>query len=168
MPRVTRHPSVSAETARQLRRIIRVFKADPKKLDMGEWGYIYNKKDPEAVKKVKDSGRQTSSCGTVGCIAGWAVFLNRKRKDVINNVGYRAGYTYGFTHDDDFVKLGTSATIDEACQILGVDYIMAAQQLFYPEHWPQQFYRRYTKAKTPRTRANVTIQRIEHFIATGE
>ena len=61
-------PHTQAETAFDLLNdIIRIIQEEPRRMDMGNW--ICNPKAVSAVRKLP-------ACGTVGCIAGWAVVLH--------------------------------------------------------------------------------------------
>jgi len=115
-----------------LRKVAKFILAKPKRFDMANFGYRLPKKNggPE--------------CGTVACIAGWAVILSQgipQRADVpMPSIGRLEG----------MVALGIS---DEQ-----------AQRLFYTEPWPKQF-AEYDRDQTLKA-ARIAVKRIEHFIRT--
>lgn len=96
-------------------------------------------------------------CGTVCCIAGYAVLNAKLMKE----------YTPGFFRPTPKA---------EALHLLGGPRYAAmhalrlddrqASALFYAYRWPPKFFDAYKKAKTPRGRASVAARRIDHFIAT--
>lgn len=82
-------------------------------------------------------------CGTTACIGGWALSLS---------FGARV---FNFTR---------------ARRVLGIS-TEEAEKLFsytWDNSWPTKFKVAYNKAKTPRQRARIAFNRIEHFIKTRE
>lgn len=95
-------------------------------------------------------------CGTVGCIAGWAILLShRKGRQPISEVRDR--------HMQREWAWGTKSIKDEAERLLGT-----GNDLFLVAYWPEPFSTRYGNAASDRGRARATAQRIDHFIKTGE
>lgn len=78
-------------------------------------------------------------CGTAACIAGWANL---------------------------FTKYFDESSSIHAQQVLGLDE-NEAESLFYDDNWPEPFRTRYQKAKTPKQRAKIACQRIDHLIKHG-
>ena len=79
---------------RLLRRIQRHILAEPKRLDMRSWLIMYSKQQATENSSIP-------RCGTVACIAGWAVALTRK---VIKNdayIQYMASKELGLGHEED-------------------------------------------------------------------
>lgn len=119
-----------------LRRIQRHVIEVPKRLDMECFldrttdSYVVHKKMPE--------------CGTVGCIAGWAVALSTKELVPYVNIASTAAKFLSIREEE-------------------------AEKLFYPHQWPEEFEDRLREAK-PQTlkHAQLTVERIDHFIKTGE
>lgn len=123
---------------RLLRRIKRHILEEPRRLNMYGFGYkIHGTPSPDEPP-----------CGTVGCIAGWAIWLSGLQVSEVN-------------------------VIRKASTLLGLknryDGLSGDQKrLFYVEDWPTLFEHRYVAAQRARTRAYITAERIEHFIKTGE
>lgn len=111
---------------RLLRKVKDHILAEPRRLDM-------------SVLMSFPSGESAPPCGTVGCIAGWANYLEG---------GSRGGIL-------------TATKLLE----LGRGYARR-DRLFFIVFWPGNFSTRYINAKDAKTRAEVTAERIEHFIKT--
>jgi hypothetical protein len=126
---------VGAKGARLLRRVAKHILAEPKRLDMAY--FIDRVTDPKGV------AHKMPPCGTVGCIAGWAVTLSTTERVAYGRIATRAA---------KFIGIGD----------------VVAQRLFYPGQWPEEFSRiNEYRAQTVR-HARLTAKRIEHFIKTGE
>lgn len=115
---------------------------EPKRLNMHNWIERYT------VPEVEQS-KYLPSCGTVGCIAGWSFLLG------IDSTA--SEMTFNFTKTLDLLD------IDE----------LQAENLFYVEHWPNEFYNKYNTPNIPwgerkQHRAQVTAERIQHFVDTSE
>lgn len=89
-----------------------------------------------------------SSCGTTSCIAGWVSYLVKPKEFS--------------TSDCSMYQLTRLA--EDSIQIWG----QRADTLWYVAYWPDQFHDAYHSAETPKQRAKVAAERIEHFIKTGE
>lgn len=98
--------------------------AEPRRLDMC------------VVIKFRSGSIFDPPCGTVGCIAGWANYLEGRSRGGMQDAARSLG--------------------------LGEEW----QWLFFLAYWPENFCTRYVNAKTATTRAEVTAERIEHFIKT--
>ena len=124
---------------RLLRRVQRQILAEPKRLDMLK----LLMRGREAVKCYgKD---MLPLCGTVGCIAGWTVELGK---------GHRA-----------------KASITAAAKLLRLTDEQANRLFFFAFHcsrsyWPANFEAAYDTATTDEARAQITSDRIDHFIRT--
>ena len=114
---------------------------EPARLDMA----IYKYQLKPGSRYVPPFGEP--SCGTVGCIAGWALML--ANKTVVEN------------NDHD--------NCDTAMALLGLGSNEAAR-LFLPEKWPRvlwQGYRAARKQKDGATAARVVGERIDLFIESN-
>lgn len=98
------------------------------------------------LNKVDTKIKHNPPCGTVGCIAGWTVMLT-------GNEGEFGRY-------------------DLAVQLLDLNGTQRDKLFREPRMseellgWPATFAKRYMRAKTAKTRAKVTSDRIDHFIQT--
>lgn len=110
-----------------LLKVAALIKAEPRKLDMS----VIISRDMRQLENPPP-------CGTVGCIAGWAMRVSGKR---------------------------TTDALLRSPELLGIDYDQA-QRLFFVENWPERFRIGYSAATTPKARARVTVTRIKHFIKT--
>lgn len=124
-----------------LRQLKRMFVSQPARLNMAVFARVSRAKNaPE--------------CGTVGCIAGWLVLLNKRSP--------REGYkdtVRRLVHGGDLEYPG------EAARILGCTH-WQARQLFYAGNWPYALYEAYASAKTSTERVRVAIKRINLWIRT--
>lgn len=137
---------VGPKGARLLRKVAKHILAEPKRFAMSWW---YGEGTPgQPLTQGFFTERHISKlivpeCGTVACIAGWAVLLTD------GNNGYQSG-----------------ADIHRrAIELLGD---AAEDALFGTLTWPTRFAERYHHAKTRRGKATAAVDRIEHFIKTGE
>lgn len=125
-----------------LRKIQKHILAEPRRLDMQ---YIYT---PRQARKAEPP------CGTVCCIAGWAIYLKHKGKVV--------------PYDGIFLKSIKDETVmgaPAAEKILSINKTQK-DNLFFMWGWPEKFRKLYDKAKTAKTRAKIASERIDLFIAT--
>lgn len=122
---------------RLLRRVAKHIAEEPRRLNMG---FLYR----PATHFDNDL---RPPCGTVGCIAGWALIIGLKA-----------------TKFDDCFPVVSGKTVDvtDARKLLKVDN----DNLFFLHYWPVQFKAAYSAAHTPAERANATVARIEWFIKT--
>lgn len=129
-----------------LRQIMRLWKAQPKRLRMEEFLIV-------GVPPHHGG----PPCGTIGCIAGWASVLKEKM-----NLGKGA-------------TLVTAALVaqnePQTMHNLGREALgltdAQADRLFYHWDWPSKYEEAYDMAKTPTARVRATCARINHFIRTG-
>ena len=127
---------VGAKGARLLRKVAKHILEEPKRLNMMR--FINRKGDGWPIYG------EYPECGTMGCIAGWAVALST----------------------DELVKYNDIQ--DRAAKLLGLN---PAQQnvLFFYGKWPIEFQKRLLRTEIQTLPyAKVTADRIEHFIRTGE
>ena len=97
-----------------------------------------------------DLPKTVPPCGTAACIAGWAILLSEKKKaDELD---------YNYSGD----------TVDIASDLIGLPFGYYPRQLFNNHGWPEPFSSQYKNAKTPRARAKIAAERIEHLIKTSE
>lgn len=128
-----------------LRKVQKHILAEPRRLDMNVLGYtldVIEKTDPP--------------CGTVGCIAGWAALLQNEKWFELSNAEKEG--LMDWTEGETALKLTT-----EEAHRLFIEPKYAETEI---HAWPLKFATRYLKAKTPRQRAKVTSDRIDHFIKT--
>lgn len=133
-----------------LRRVKALILEEPRRLDMGTWAH-------PADKRVQVEADRPP-CGTVACIAGWAVI-------------------------DDFVKVnGRMPDRDEieeiyetadrkAAELLSLRQDQADRLFDTPtgggfDEWPEDLAEAYVNATSPKERARVAAKRIERFIKT--
>lgn len=81
-------------------------------------------------------------CDTAHCIAGWAQVLV-------------------FPRNDDLMTVERDAR-----RALRTRSRVSAFRLFHLRNWPLRFNKAYLHAESPKGRAHVTCQRIDHFIKT--
>lgn len=130
-----------------LRQIIATIEAEPRRLRMEAWFTKHTNQLPR--------------CGTVACIAGWALVLHEHKpgvpfKRVRDAIQLRHSTDIDF---GDFLSVGAKA--------LGLTEAQS-YRLFYLGAWPTVLFAAYNLAKTPATRASVTVRRIKHFMRTGQ
>ena len=155
---------LSKKTINGLRKIEKAILEEPKRLDMHQWG------EKELVKgglvKSGDVDKADAPpCGTVACMAGWAVTLlmpkkefNKFMKPAIDMAKSRGFQVFYFPWD----------TEDRAAALLNLNGEQA-DALFLPDFWPPDYKSTYRLAKgTPKQRAKirakVTASYIEAFI----
>jgi hypothetical protein len=93
------------------------------------------------------------SCGTVACIAGWALVLTGTKGDFHLNT---AAKLLGIPYEDEL--FGGIPYEDE----------WFGSDLFFVSRWPEKFKRGWKKAKTPKGRARITVRCIDYFIKMYE
>jgi hypothetical protein len=120
---------------------------EPRRFDMGTFGSTFASRFH--FKSVTGEAlRNFPPCGTVACIAGWAIGVNAsKPKSFFRKISYG--------------QIAPLATAELELSIPEKD------RLFYQENWPTRYYTAYAKAKSPADRARVAARRIEHFIKTN-
>jgi hypothetical protein len=150
---------LSQKTIRLLRKVAAHILEEPRRLKMGDWIETFN---PEFKED------NIPPCGTQGCIAGWAAVLTDKNikandkgilqipedyyDDVENNAAEALGLTIDQANRLFYFKEWEVNYDDDAYAYVG---------------WPTKFSKAYEKAKTAKTKAKITVQRIEHFITTN-
>lgn len=134
---------------RILSRVKALIFEEPKRLDMDQWGFRSSDSAP--------------ACGTVACIAGWA--------DLVAAPALETGLKRAWSPDGKKRLRGEvflpRNVPGKASKLLGLREELTSR-MFYVGYWPFQFWTRHASAKTPRQRAKVTCERIDHFIANGE
>jgi len=132
---------LNPQTIKRLRLIQKDILSEPRQFDMGH----FFTKSPTNVEKVPH-------CKTAACIAGWAVTHARK-------INPRSAM-------DIFGDSG--ACQDPAAQFLGITEYQS-EMLFFSSNWPSDYAAAYDACEfSPELRARVSVERIEHFIRTGE
>ncbi len=127
-----------------LKHIIALIEAEPKRIWMGTWfarGVLKEYMPP---------------CGTVACIAGWALILSeRKPNESFSVVRDRCRKTV----IDPQARGATALGITER----------QSERLFYHTSWPRRFARPYGKSyENAEQRSRVVVRRIRHFMRTGK
>lgn len=179
---------LSKKTINLLRKIERHILAEPRRLNMKRWGTVYDLSKFAKLKKLiqgnatyipgvqEDVAKNMPPCGTVGCIAGWTVFLSKPK--IVDKLAEKAASCTVDTTTLDgeaYVRVGQEQlgeAIYQAQDILGLEKEQARRLFYFSNmhgyyHWPLKFEDAYLNAKTPRARAKVTVERIEHFIKTN-
>lgn len=101
-----------------------------------------------------------NACGTVCCIAGWAVGVGLA--DQSRSAIYEALLLTEF----DRLEIAIGSPPSVAIALLGIDRTEAAR-LFYASEWPENFRQAWeTHYGSPKARAEVASARIDFFIAT--
>lgn len=143
---------------------------EPRRFNLGYWGGIVDPKFYNELLAEEDEGgdeelesvlaKQRPPCGAVGCIAG--------------NVCILAGLIKPTEHfDGGSVYEMLDNTQDIAADALGLDVYQAARLFFLPRWgrlagWPSAFADRLNEAKPGSVEyAQITAERIDHFIATN-
>jgi hypothetical protein len=135
-----------------LEEVMDCIKAEPRKLDM----------NLVAEKVNADNDPIAPPCGTVGCIAGWALLLSGHKRLAFksgHNSLVKAAKILGLEGDGIYRYNGYND--DEAESV----------RLFHVDAWPDKFAEAYEDAESdnsPRRKATATIKRIKHFINTRE
>jgi hypothetical protein len=113
---------------------------EPRRFNMSL--FVFNQGEIEDLPK-----NERPPCGTMACIAGWAVMLADGPPAIIN--------------DDYYLTVE-----DRAVEVLGLNEEQVGA-LFYDPAWPEKYADAYENARTPRQRARVAARRIDHFIKTN-
>jgi hypothetical protein len=150
-----------------LKKIKKYIKRYPERLDMkyivqtplGSNDYVESWKQLQGVNGITSE----NACGTVACIAGWAIALSDKRVS-------KTSHYLDSAHVDFNLLEGARIA-------LGLDDL-ESRSLFDPDAWPAQFRERYNYSHGLECKANpkcpgckknvkVTCERIDHFIRVG-
>lgn len=120
-----------------------------------------------------------TSCGTVGCIAGWVLLDAGLTKKVAEPSLFRHGFYTKVDLDQPCVAeaLNAAGLTDPASRSNSAPGTTAARllgltgnerrRLFHLTHWPPKFHEAYTAAKNPVARKQAVVDRINHFLATN-
>lgn len=131
-----------------LRKIKRHILAEPLRFMMATW---IRRKFRGFGSFTGDGGKRQgfAECGTAACIGGWAVILSKISDSDIN------------MHSGSDIMSKASALLELSSS--------QAPRLFLTDYWPQPFRHDYNSQNTtPKTRARIAADRIEHLIKTGE
>lgn len=120
-----------------LRRIKKHILEEPKRLIMGDW--LVKGEPGQFFTGDGNHAQKFANCGTAACIAGWACILTKQ--SVAPGQWLR----------------------DLGAQVLGIEPYGGLLEV---SEWPQPFQHEYIDAKTPKKRARIAAERIDHFIAT--
>lgn len=144
----TRHLPYGEVNTDLFLRVKKAILAEPKRLDMDTWLDTYDPKYYDEAPK----------CGTVGCIAGWAVVLTR--------VG-REPKSMGPVEKTcaDVLNMGFDKNV--AARQLGLSY-ETMDKVFHLSNWPILFYRKWAHAKGREQQAQVVADYIDYICGEGE
>lgn len=154
---------LSRKAINLLRKVEQVVADDPRKLDMSDWGTVYDKTSPD-YKKSNDTAT-FNSCGTVARIAGWACILSDPKLE--KTLRQRAK-TFSDHTSHHVGRADLSMDINpskRAARLLGISSD-AQHRLFHVYYWPTRFRDMYYNAITPAQRKTALIKRVEFFIET--
>ena len=140
---------VGAKGAKILRRVARHILAEPRRYEQNG---IVQVGTPGAVYKGK---HKFPACVTVACIGGWIQTLYIPRGDWGAH-----GVGIGLNHHKIAELLGVPVNSELK--------LVSYTNLGMYSIWPQKYRAAYNKAKTPRQKARIAVERIEFFIKTGE
>lgn len=130
---------------------------EPRRFDMST--FVARASDPSLLLAPD----MRPACGTVACIAGWAVFLSSGLPKKITEDLYESIES----HAAGLLGLGLEAgdLDDEEDDPDGESEV---SRLFYVPNWPAEFRRRYRHTENdPTARARVAADRIDHFLKTN-
>lgn len=163
------------ETIKKLRAIQKYILEEPRRFNLTFWGEIAN---PKEFKYFENEGafydvvEQKPPCGAVGCIAGNACIVGGivKPKDVIKGLDEFKVYAFPETTPEKARKY-LGITKEQADRLFflaswcNTDFDENGEYLGWPEEFEQELnnYKAGTKGY-----AQVTVDRIEWFIKTGE
>lgn len=133
--------------------------ANPESFYMGDW--IMKGEDVE-VFVASTRYRPAPPCGTIACIAGWAVLIDNPNSGLYDPV------------DDEPIDVRAARLLGLEVEIRKEPYFdfkwsPIANLLFYSSGWPPLIRERYRDASCERDyvkMAQVAADRIDHFIAT--
>lgn len=129
--------------------------ARPSRLRMDTWVRRGNPKDT-IYNHMPGYGEPENfklpDCGTVGCIAGWAVLL--ANPDLATDKSFGRG--------EERLSISTASY---AASDLHIKAEYKPFELFYVDYWPTQYADSYRKAKTQKERAKLMCEVIDEFTA---
>lgn len=143
--------SLNLELLAQIREVIL---REPLCLNMYNWVSAIPTRNPykDVGHHVNHNTRQPiPSCGTVGCIAGWACFLDKAKTQV------------PAAWEEDWYESWN----DKGLELLGIEDGKEGDALFYTEKWPKEYQDRYEGVDTPENRAQVTADLLASVIEQG-
>ena len=117
---------------------------EPRRLDMGHW-----------LRESDEDDSNAPACGTTGCIAGWAVTIAKFGTDP---KAARSAW--------EGEQIALISVAEEELQISDAE----AEKLFYVTYWPRLLKEGYFDAEhrvDHQAMAQITAERIDHFIGTG-
>ena len=127
--------------------------------------------DPQRFNMLKVLYKSEEGCGTVGCIAGWAWLINE-----------------GKGVSDELPKIKGAVIMARSAPLLGLDGTAQftleterqdeAGRMFFSCHWPKRFHEALdnvvispetpTRKAIRRRKAEIAVDRINHWLETGE
>lgn len=132
-------PAIRGLNVPLLRKVQKHILEEPRRLNMSQW-LQYSDAAP---------------CGTVGCIAGWALKLSGSRLRNTDKFAKAASELLNIK----FSRTKDYRLFNDDCD---------AARLFSTLNWPRQFSERYYSSEFPSERAEVTSDRIDYFIEEGK
>lgn len=164
----------TAETVEKLRKLQKFILEEPRRFNLGFWGvHVAPERKTASISEIEEFlsydlaaeevERVLSNfppCGTVACLAGNVCVMEKIVKPTVDS--WRE--VYSFSYD----------TRELACQALGIseeegDKLFFLHSWGYRMGWPEEFDDKLRAAK-PGTQeyAQIAVDRIEHYIQTGE
>lgn len=133
------------DTVARLRIVADAIKAHADQFEMFTW---FSNVLEDRVSKPED-------CGTAACIGGWGYHIFGAKCTKLKESAYCfAGSVHSYYLDKEMAHpLGLTRN--------------EGRLLFDIRHWPRSFNNRYDAAINQTERADIAVERIEYFIATG-
>ena len=168
---------LSKATVKKLRKVVDYIREEPLRLDMQDWGYkVSNPKNKKLMQELREQINNEETpppCGTVGCLAGSAIFALSSKTQLRNTLDV---YTeLGDGKETLYVLPNHSDSI--ARDLLGLNGDQA-DALFLPWNtgafdttpgWPSQIWEEYQEAnekRTPKARAKARFKALERAVET--
>lgn len=179
-------PIPSQETIAKIRQLEQYILAEPKRFNLGLWGVHANPKDYEHIEHQADTYNQKGSlvdyeameellnsrppCGSMACLAGNTCIIAGLIKPVIQE-----GFVYEFPSNTPYLaEKWLGITEREAGDLFflrswGHAVEDKVKEQVVKVGWPEEFENRLALCQFgSEAYAQVAVDRLEHFIATGE
>lgn len=145
-----------------IEKVIKHIEEEPQRLDMDVWVEKVNDKSRHDRIEYGDAEDLQPACGTVGCIAGWAMLLDqpaKRRKELFAMTPKR------------FIRALFGGDFSEVsrrgAKLLGIEE-GDQDAVFMTDYWPEPFGDKFRAANTQKKRAKITVARLKHLLRTGE
>ncbi len=172
MPSVAKKWKCPPETKKILRQVEKLILEEPRRFDMGTFGsYVGDVGTNFVLTRASLYSSDTEveieapACGTVACIAGWTLIATMPCLNTMFKTSQLRPRL------SEHIPWNASKV---ATRRLGISLRQANRLFYLPNQaglrsgWPKEFADRHAEAKTQRGRVKVAVERIEHFIKTGE